>query len=395
MSGSASQAQQLAQQNAIARQLIQAQGLEMVQQIYSGTVTPSAQPIFNIQPRNVGLLRGFWIEVAAKMHDPNASGTPTPFSFANLLSTIAFYDLNNNLRHNTTGWHVKMIDTVRKGYPYLAGFTTPSNALYGGNAWSTFNDVAAATLPTTAPASPNVRCLYYVPISYTKDDLRGAVYAGVTNATMNLQLSLNYQGFSVANTGDPVNAVYQDQSGASTAVWDSATVTVYQDYIDQLPVGSNGAPILPLTDLSTVYELKNTSLTGLSVGQDFPVPYANFRSFLSTFFVYDNPTGTPVVSMNHGADINAIRLQAANFTNIINVDPYLFQSWSNDNVMADAPAGLYYLDTRRKPLNTNQYGNLELVINPSVVHAGASLLMGYEDFAIINTIQLAGSLPGS
>lgn len=394
MSGT-SPMQAMQQQNALASALIRAQGLEMLQQVFSATVTPSQQSVINIQPRNVGLIRGFWIEVNAKMYDPDQAGAPTTFSYANLLSSIAFSDLNNNLRHNTTGWHVKMIDIIRKGYPFMTGFSVPSGSLVGGTGWSSNLDAAPAQLPTSNPASANVRCLYYLPLAYTKDDLRGSVYAGVTNATMNLQLTLNANGFSVANTGDPSNAVYQDATGASTAVWSSATVTVYQDYIDQLPIGQNGAVILPLQDLSTIYELKNTSLTGLTAGQDFTIPYSNFRSYLSTIVLYANPTGTPVDPFRNGSDVNAIKLQAANFTNIINVDPYLFQAGFNDQVMCDAPQGMYYLDTRRHPLNTNQYGNLELVINPSTVYAGATCLVAYEDFSIINTIQLAGSLPNS
>lgn len=385
----------LAQQNAEANFAIRSQGLEMLQQIFTTTVVPASNPVLNIQPRNVGLLRGFWVEVNAKMYDADQAGAPTTYGAANLLSNIAFYDLSNNLRHNTQGWHVYMLDVVRKGYNFPLGFSVPTGSIIGGTGWSSNLYAAPTQLPASAPSDPNVRCLYYIPISYSKDDLRGSIYAGVVNATMNLQLTLNANGFSVANTGDPTLAVYQDATGSSTAVWSSATVTVYQDYIDQLPIGTNGAPILPITDLSIVYELKNTSLTGLTAGQDFPIPFSNFRSFLSTMMLFSNPTGTPVDPFRNGTDVNNLKLQAANFTNITNTDPYLWQMTFNDMVMADAPQGFYYMDNRRKPLNTNQYGNLELILNPKTVYAGATVLIGYEDMAVINTISLAGSLPGS
>lgn len=373
-----------AQQNAIARQAISQQSLDMCQQIYSGSVTPSSQSVINVSPRNVGLLRGFWIEVKAIMSVASGTASLTNFGPANLLSQIAFYDLNNNLRVNTTGWHVAFIDSVRKGYPYPLGFMPQSPMAYGDSFGTTICK-APSTLPTTAPGTANVSFLYYLPISYTKDDLRGSVYMGVTNATANLQLTLNASGFC-PTSGDGTNAVYV---GGTTPSWSSATVTVYQDYLDQLPIGQNGAPLLPLLDLSTIYELKNTSLTGITAGQDFPIPYANFRSFLSTFVIYDNNS-----TENSGSDINYLALQAANFTNMLKTDPYLWSQWTRDLIKTDLPPGVYYLDTRRKPLSTNQYGNLQLVLNASSA-TSAVALVAYEDFALVNTIQLAGSLPGT
>jgi hypothetical protein len=375
-----------AQQNQLARQLIQSQGLDMCQQIFSYTGAPSTNNVITIVPRNVGLLRGFWVEINATMYGSAASGALTPFGPANLLSQIVFFDLNNNVRHQTTGWHVAFIDSIRKGYPYSQGFTVPGPIGYGPNFAPSVVE-APTELPATAPGSPNVRMLYYIPISYTKDDLRGAIYMGVTNATASLQLTLNTSGAFVATGADPTGAIYQN---ATNPEWSSVTVNVYQDYIDQLPVGSNGAPILPLTDLSTVYELKSTTLTSMVANQDFPIPYSNFRSFLSTFMVFDNG-GT----LNTGSDVNYLGLQAANFTFMLKTDAGLWSSWTRDMLQTDFPDGVYYLDTRRKPLNTNQYGNLQLILNASTVNANAVVLMGYEDFALINTIQLAQSLPAS
>jgi len=376
---------QASQQNALARQAIQSQSLDMCQRIFSQTVTPASQPVLNISPRQVGLLRGFWIEVQAIMSVASGTAALTAFGPANLLSQITFYDLNNNVRVQTAGWHVAFLDSIRKGYPFSQGFTVPGPISYGPN-WAAGTVAAPTNLPTTAPSSPNVKMLYYVPISYTKDDLRGAIYMGVTNATANLQLTLNTPGWNVAS-GDATLAVY---SGGTTPSWSSATINVYQDYYDQLPVGQNGAPLLPLLDLSTVYELKNTSYNGMTVGNDFPIPYSNFRQYLSTFMIFDNG-GT----LNAGSDINYLGLQAANFTFMLHTDPYLWQTWARDELMTDFPDGVYYLSHRRKPLNTNQYGNLQLILNASTVNAGALALMGYEDFALINTIQLAQSIGGS
>jgi hypothetical protein len=387
MSGS-NQQMTAQQQNDTARALISALGLEMVQQIFSQTVVPSTQTQLNIPVRNVGLLRGFYVTVAAKMHATGGSAAISPFGAANLLSNISFYDLNNNLRHNTSGWHMALLTAVRKGKPYPGAFTPDLlNSPIGFGAGFTPLSVAIpSSLPTTAPTNPNVIMTYYVPIAYGKDDLRGSIYMGVTNATASLQLTLNTSALG-ASGSDPTLAVYTGGTGNS---FDSATVTVYQDYIDQLPQANNGAPVLPLIDLSTVYELKQTSFSGMNVGQDFPMPYSNFRSFLSTFVVFDNGG-----SLNYGSDLAYFALQAANFTNMIKTGPDIWSLWAREALGSDLPAGTYYKDHRRKPLDTNQYGNLQLIANATTVNSNAQFLVGYEDFALINTVQLAGSLPGN
>jgi hypothetical protein len=224
---------------------------------------------------------------------------------------------------------------------------------------------------------------YYVPLAYSSTDLRGAVFAGVVNATMNLQVTINTAAF--VSSGDATQAIFSGNTGTVGNV----QIDVYQHYIDQIPTTANGY-VLPLQDLSTFYDIKNTSVNGLTVGQDFPVPYANYRSFLSTFFIYDN-AGT----LNAGSDINYIALQSANFTNIYKLSPIELSLLSRIQVGTDYPSGTYYLSHRNKPINTNQYGNMEWVVNPSTVNTGAQLLVGYEAFGQIAIMNQAGSLPAA
>jgi hypothetical protein len=61
----------------------------------------------------------------------------------------------------------------------------------------------------------------------------------------------------------------------------------------------------------------------------------------------------------------------------------------------DFPAGHYYLDHRNKPIDTNQFGNTSLVVNPSLVNTGASLNLGYEMLAIQSQAINAGSFPST
>jgi len=64
-------------------------------------------------------------------------------------------------------------------------------------------------------------------------------------------------------------------------------------------------------------------------------------------------------------------------------------------INSDLPLGCYYFGSRHRPIATTQYGNMELVLNAITAGATAYCLVGYESFAMVNTISQAGSLPAS
>lgn len=383
------QAQQMnaTQMNAMARAAVLATSVEMTQQIYANTVVPSSTNVLNITPRNVGLIKGFWIRVQATVTNTAGSATAlTDFNAANILSNITFTDLNNNQRINTTGWHLNFLNTV-KGSVYgastgpregpffsaISGTDTPIK--YG----SIFN-VLSATASIAASGTGTVNMWYWVPLAYSDGDLRGAVYGNVVNATMNLQVTINPNPSPAS--GDSTSAVYVGNPATIT----SATVTVYQNYLDQLPMSKNG-PVLPMLDLSTVYELKQTVLTGIVANQEFPIAYSNFRDFLSTVLVFYNGSARTA-----GTDVNYWALQSANFTNILKQDPILCSGKVRQIIGTDLPNGTYEFDFRGKPISTVQYGNMQMVLNASTATAGAYVLAGFESFAMLNTVVNAGSL---
>jgi hypothetical protein len=170
-------------------------------------------------------------------------------------------------------------------------------------------------------------------------------------------------------------------------------VTVYQDYQDQLPVSQQGGVILPPLDLSTIYDLKNTLVTSIVANQDFPYQYANFRDFLSTFMIYVNTAATGARS--NGTDINYWALQSANFTNIWKRNPDRVALIVRNALQVDPPPGVYYFSSRERPISTQQYGNMELILNAALAGTGAYLLVGVESFAMLNNVVGAGSLAAS
>jgi hypothetical protein len=400
----ASPAQQYAQavaQNAQARQAVLQYGLKRTQQIYSTTVNPANTQVLNIPPQNVGLIQGFLVEVNTTFEATTHNGALTEYGSSNVLSNIQFSDLSNYIRHNTSGRHLSIINSAKQGFVFGAAYqpNVPQD-------WSAYNtgtpaegaavvpnwNVRSAPTVATAGTPVSIREFYYVPIAYSATDTRGAIYAAVTNATMNLQLTINANPLAVGTT-DPTNAVYSAATGASGGFGTGFTVTVYQIYWDQLPtVTQSGVStvVLPLMDLNQQYCLLETTIAGITEGSDFPYAYANYRNYYSTVVTADNGG-----VLNFGSDINYVALTSANNTNIFKYTPEVAALQARQTFMADPPGGLYYFDSRTSPINSNQFGNVNLNFNYSSVNANAKEYVGAEYFATQNQVATAQSLQAS
>jgi P3 major capsid protein len=389
--------------NQLQRQAVLSASVEMTQQIFSQTyATPANSNVINIVPRNVGLIKRFIVEISGTVTNTHASNdiSLTDFGLANLLSQVVFSDLNNNVRIQTQGWHLNVVASAKYRRPYAGGFagditvtgSYPQTTLDNGNKGATYPVLQSkATVVHGGSNATPVRMVFEIPLAYSDHDLRGAVYANVINATQNLQLTLN-NNWLATGTADDTFAVYSGAGSAVTGTLTNVTVTVYQMYLDQLPVAQQGGLILPTLDLSTIYELKNTQFSAINTAADFPIPYANFRDFLSTTAIF-NDSGI-AGGRTIGTDVNYWALQSANFTNIWKIDPLLAAQFARMVMQQDVPAGCYYFSSRRKPINTINYGNMELILNASTAGAGAYCAIGWEDFAQVNTLTTAGSLAG-
>lgn len=370
---------QLQQINATARGLILANAIQMTQSLPPISVNPATQNIVTINPRNVGLIKGFIVEIDGSIINSGSTTalTRTGFGAMNVLSNIQFNDLNNIVRINTSGRHIGMLNTVRSGAAYGGAYSPNYPATLG-------NNYTVQSAPASIPASSGnilpVRFMYWIPLAYASNDLRGAIYAATTNATMQLQLTINPN--PVIASGDPIAAVYTGNTGGWSG---NVTVTVYQQYYDQLPQGQNGVPILPPLDLNNYYQLIETNLTGMTAGNDFPYGYPNYRDVYSAMATYDN-AGV----FNPGSDINYWALTSANTTNLFKIAPQIAALWSRQATLQDMPPGCYWFDSRgggQNPINTTNFGNMQLNLNASAVTSGASLYVAVEQFGQITQLS--------
>lgn len=335
--------------------------------------------------RNVGLVKRLICRFTATVTNPaGPTQNLTALGLANFISNITFFDLGNNQRINTTGWHLTAIASAKRRRVFGAAYTSDTPLGYGNNN----NRTMYAPAQIASNTATEIDFQLEIPFVKNDMDLRGAIYADVTQATMQVQVTLNPNMF-VANTADPTLAVYQSTTAAVPTL-SAFSFQVFQNYLDQLPRMPNGVPILPNLDLGTAYLLNNTA-SGLPVAnQDNGAAFVNSRTYESVTFIYDN-NGTLNVN---GDDLNYVQLQSANFTNILNVDGKMLSLMERNIIMDDFPDGMHYLDFRNRPIDTNQYGNMQLVINPSTVTgAGAVILYGWEAYGIIGLVNQGGSIP--
>lgn len=379
--------QQALAANDVARAAIVSQAMPRQQiigaQSVTGTVTTSNNTlVFN--PVLTGLLTGFLVEINATYENLGAgAGALTNFGALNTIDRVQFVDLSNFTRHNTKGYHFGLLNSCKLGSWY-GGAVAPNLPYDAGNIFNV--NSLSATIDAAGGANDEraVRIFYYIPIAYSVTDLRGAIFAQVVNATMQLQIQLNAAPGTAPS--DELNAVY---NGANTnVIMKNATVQVSQIYYDQLPRAANGQPVLPIADLSTMYMLNDTSLAPLVVNQDNTAPYANYRTYLSTFAIFDNG-GT----YNTGSDVDYWALQYANGLRQFQYKPETVALYTRNQIGFDTPPGTYYFDHRAYPISTANYGNCELVLRPTTVNAAAAMIMLYEQFAMQQTILSASSLP--
>lgn len=385
------------QQNAAVRQLLLRGGpvgnvyyppaVDMWQQlspILPASVGPGS--VLTVQLRNVGLVKRLVFEINATITAGATSvQTLTALGLSNLISNVMFIDLGNNTRINTTGWHLNLVSSVKRRRPFASAVTVDTPNGYG----QINNRVMYAPATIAANGNTPVRLILEVPFVKNNHDLRGAIFADVTNAVMQVQLTINPQAF-VSSTADPTLAVYQS-AGSDLATLSGVTVQCNQNYLDQLPRNpQTAAPILPALDLGTAYLLNNTA-GGLPVAnQDNGYSFVNARSYESVAFIYDN-NGT--LNIN-GTDLNYVQITSANFTQILRWDGQMLCLTERDILGADLPRGTHYLDFRHRPINTDQYGNMQLVLNPSSVGgSSATYLFGWEAYGVIGVVNQGGSLP--
>lgn len=387
--GASTQSQAQQQNSAIRRMLLQKaidRQIPLTAVSLSAAQAAGTSPV-NIVPQAVGFLKKFVIVITGTANNTDGANTAnlSDIGLANLIAQIQFIDTQSNTRIQTTGWHVDFVFRAKHRWGAQSAILA-SAVEQSGNFGNNFPVIVAPT-GFAHGTSQAFAMVFELPITYSDEDLRGGVWLGVVSAPSQLNITLTQNPFAASG----VDSTLSCWKGAAGNI-SNVSIQVYQCFLDQVPTGPNGAPVLPPLDISTVYELKNTTNpTPYQAGQDNPLSYANFRRFMSTFMIYnDNPSAD--AGRGNGSDINYFVLQSANFTNIWKKFPLEAARQARVLTLQDFPPGCYYFSHRKRPISTIAFGNMQLILNPITAASGAYGLVGWEDFAPLNAVSQAGSL---
>jgi hypothetical protein len=144
---------------------------------------PQPGTVLTFNVRNVGLIKRLVFFFKATITASAQAQTLTPLGLANFISNVTMWDLGNNQRINTTGWHLTALSSAKRRGVFGAAYTTDTPLGYGNNN----NRVMYAPPSIAGAGSSEVDFYLEVPFVKSDTDLRGAVYADVTQASMQVR----------------------------------------------------------------------------------------------------------------------------------------------------------------------------------------------------------------
>jgi hypothetical protein len=351
-----------AQQNQFAREMIFRNAKPIFQKVASKTFTNVANGnnVFTVNPLQIGFVRRFLVEVTATINNTDTShaATETGFGADNIISNITFNDFTGNPRHNASGRSFGFVEAAKYRQIPGAAFTTDSVSGYGSNVPSNVAPQIAAS------GSATLTRVFEVPIMVDLGrNMAGGLWLGTNNQSTTLNITINPNPIGLP-AADPLNLVYRLATGGSTIAANpisSCTVTVWQDYWNNVPSDQSGRPILPQQDISTAYLITETN-SGMTfaANQISSWNFPTFSKMLGTYFIYDNNG-----ALNPGSDITLISLVLSNYAIVKQYDPITLDRITRAVINSSYPSGSYALITRQHPLDIDQYPALQLQVTPS------------------------------
>lgn len=374
---------QTAAQSYSVMQDILANSQPILQYVKSGqmTYTAGSPTQTNIYANNVGFLRRFFIEISGTVNcAASHTATPTVFGLKNLISNVQFTDQNNRVRVNSSGIHLHLVASEKRRRPFGAAMVASTGMSDDSGLGNNF-PVNEATGAVAGGTAKKFTMLLEIPIINANTDLTGGIYANQTTSNNQIQFTLNPNAFVFS--ADPYNAAYTMDAALATSLptLTSLTWTLYQDFLDQLPVGQDGFAVIPQAQVAWALCLQMIN-PGVQVqGADNMYALPPFYVYQNFMLFWDNyGYGTGV-----GADLNYIKVQIAN-TYVLRQWDALFLASQTRNIMGcdmpgavSATAGafsgaVYSLDFRNKPISVNQISATNIIFNPSTVQSAASQL---------------------
>lgn len=372
MAGNNSQVN-IQQQNLMARANLLNTGISMIKRLPQVSGALGTQ--LKIPLLRMGIMTGVLLQFTVPVTIATTAGVASPVAPWNIAQTVSYNDFAGVQRTRTNGFQLWAAQSVKNADPLS---TIPAQNFATGTGPSLNSDTNIVNQPT-AIGSGNIQFSLYVPMAYNpSSDLTGAVLTqtNVGEHFINIQLAN-----SLVNA-DPWIAPYI--SGGVTS-GGNVVVEAFQFYIQPQAMDANNLPII---DLSTIYGFEGgyQNTANIVTGQQVFVNYPNNRSILSGLFNFENGSAFTT----NGTDLNQITLLANSNTNFREMTPRMLRELMRNMVNADLPGASYYIDSRRQPIMTQLYANVQARFDLGTVNAGVSQIIAQYEVQYASGAPLPG-----
>lgn len=367
------------QQNMLARMNLLQTGISMIKRLQPVTADLGSQIRISL-PRS-GIMTGILLQFTVPVTIATAPAVPSPVAPWNIAQMVSYLDFAGVAHTRTNGFQLWAANSMKNND---AVSCIPAQNFAGG-AGPSLNSFTNIINQPTAVGSGNIVFSLYVPLAYNPDsDLTGAVMCqtAVGEHYVNIQLAN-----SLVNA-DPWIAPYI--SGAVTpsgATGQQVKVEAFQYYIQPQDTMNT---MLPWIDLGTIYGYEGgvANTANITSGNQVYTNYPNNRSVYSALFNYENGSAFTA----NGADVNQIVLLANGNTNLREVTPRLMAETQRNLGNFDLPGGSYYFGSRRQPITTQLYANVQARFDLGTVNAGVTQIIQQFEVMYASGVPLPGQV---
>ncbi len=354
MASAQNSAQQLQAANAAARFNLLQTGISMIKRL--APVNAGLGDQVKIPLLRMGIMTGILLQFTVPVNITVAAATPSKVGPWNLVQTIKYTDFAGVDRTRTNGFQLWAANSAKQGD---ALGSSPAAAQGPSLNYNT----NILSFPTDVSSDKIVFSLY-VPLAYDpSSDLTGAVLTA-TN------VGEHYVTINLANALVNADSWIAPYIAGTVALNGNITIEAFQFYIQPQNMGAQN---LPLIDLSTIYGFEGNfqNTANINANQDVFVDYPNNRSIFSSLISYENNSG---FTLNE-TDISAVTLIANSNTNFREMSPRMLREMMRNMVNVDLPSGTYYISSRRQPIMTQLYANVQARFGILTVGAGVNKLL--------------------
>ena len=346
-----------AQQNMIARANLLSTGISMIKRLQP--VNGALGSTIKIPLLRMGIMTGVLLQFDVPITVAGGAAVPSPVAPWNLANQVEYKDFAGVSRTRTNGFQLFAGQTMKQSD--ALSMVPAQGYASGGSGPSMVSDTNIINVPT---ATGTMRFSLYVPMAYDPaSDLTGAVLTqtNVGEHYINVQLPNNIV------SADPWNTPYVTQAGVTVTAPSGVTVQAFQYYIQPQAMTLDN---LPMIDLGMIYGFEGgfTSTDNISAGMSHYINYPNNRSVLAALINFENGSAfTP-----NGADLDGITLLANSNTNFQELTPRLVRETMRNIAQCDVPGASYYLGSRRQPIQTQLYANVQSKMDVAAVNASVT-----------------------